>query len=51
MNIILFGMPLSGKTTIGQIISKKLNLKWLDLDREIEKLHGDAIGNIYTNLI
>lgn len=31
-NIILIGMPGSGKSTIGKLISQKLNLNYIDLD-------------------
>jgi shikimate kinase len=36
-NIILFGFPKSGKTFLGKILSKKLNLNFLDTDELIEK--------------
>jgi shikimate dehydrogenase len=36
-NIVFIGMPSSGKTTIGKIISKRLNKEFFDSDDEIEK--------------
>ena len=49
MNIILLGMPLSGKTTIGKIISKDLSMKRIDLDEQIENLHRDSIYELFLN--
>jgi shikimate kinase len=37
--IILIGMKSSGKTTTGQALSKKLGIKFIDLDSELEKTH------------
>ena len=37
--IILIGMKSSGKTTTGTELSKKLNVNFIDADREIEKTH------------
>ncbi len=45
-NIILSGMPSSGKTTIGKELSKKLNLKFYDSDEEIEKKLGKTPAEI-----
>ncbi len=45
-NIILCGMPSSGKTTIGKELSKKLNLKFFDTDIEIEKKYGKTPAQI-----
>lgn len=36
-NIILIGMPTCGKTTIGQILAKDLNKKFIDVDELIEE--------------
>ncbi|MBR2388695.1 MAG: shikimate kinase [Clostridia bacterium] len=36
-NIVLIGMPSSGKTTIGKIISEKTNKPFFDSDEEFEK--------------
>ena len=35
-NLVLLGMMGSGKSTIGNLISKKLNLKFIDIDKEFD---------------
>lgn len=37
MNIVLIGMPSSGKTTVGEILAEKLSREFFDNDREIEQ--------------
>lgn len=39
MNLILFGLPSSGKTTIGQKLATHLSLPFIDTDRMIEELY------------
>ena len=36
-NLVFLGMMGSGKSSIGLIVSKKLNLNFFDVDTEIEK--------------
>jgi shikimate kinase len=49
-NIILIGMPASGKTTIGSLISEKLkNYTFIDTDTFIEKTIGLKITEIFKN--
>ena len=35
-NLILIGMMGSGKSTIGSLVSKKLNIKFIDIDNVLE---------------
>jgi len=46
-NIVLLGMMGSGKTTLGKIISKKLNRKFIDIDNEIEIKEGMKISDMF----
>ena len=39
-NIILVGMPASGKSSIGKIIADKLGRRFVDADEEFEQMHG-----------
>ncbi|MCH3963072.1 MAG: shikimate kinase [Clostridium sp.] len=46
-NIVLIGMPGSGKTLIGSKISLKLNKKFVDLDEYIENKEGCPVTEIF----
>ena len=48
-NLVLTGMMGVGKTTIGKMLSKKLKLKFLDIDRIIEKKEKNTIRDIFRN--
>ena len=47
MNIILSGFMGCGKTTIGKIIARKLNLDFIDTDKLIEEKEGRRIREIF----
>jgi len=48
-NIILVGMPASGKTTIGALLAEKLNCYLhIDIDSLIEKTQGMKISEIFS---
>lgn len=47
MKIILIGLMGAGKTTIGKELSNKLNLKFIDMDDEIEKQSKMSIVDIF----
>ncbi|MBO7224727.1 MAG: shikimate kinase [Bacteroidales bacterium] len=47
MNIALIGMMGSGKSTIGKLLSEKLNFKFIDTDEEIIKLANCSINKIF----
>ena len=46
-NIVFLGMMGSGKTSIGTLFSKKLNLDFFDVDNYIEKDQGMKISLIF----
>lgn len=45
--IILVGMMGAGKTTIGKLLSNKLNYNFIDLDKIIEEKSGVKINTIF----
>lgn len=45
-NIILIGMPASGKSTVGRHLSKKLNMDFVDTDNIIEENEGMRLQEI-----
>ena len=46
MNVTLIGMSGVGKTRIGQLLSKKLNYGFIDIDRIIEKAYGKSLKDV-----
>lgn len=62
-NVVLVGMPSCGKSVIGKILAEKLNLQFVDSDKEIERKTGltpekiileqgeDSFRNIETQVI
>ena len=46
-NLIFLGMMGSGKSSIGYLVSKKLNLNFFDIDHLIEKNEEMTISNIF----
>uniref|UniRef100_UPI00404A241E shikimate kinase n=1 Tax=Candidatus Pelagibacter sp. TaxID=2024849 RepID=UPI00404A241E len=48
-NIVFLGMMGSGKSSIGNLVSKKLNIPFIDIDCLIEERAGMSISEIFEN--
>jgi shikimate kinase len=48
-NLVFLGMMGSGKSSIGSLVSKKLNINFIDVDIEIEKKLDLKISEIFEN--
>tara|TARA_B100001057_G_scaffold429954_1_gene456371 strand:- start:1570 stop:2082 length:513 start_codon:yes stop_codon:yes gene_type:complete len=46
-NLVFLGMMGSGKTTLGKIVSNKLNKEFVDIDNLIEIQEGTTISDIF----
>ena len=46
--IILVGLPGAGKTTVGRLLAKRLNVDFLDIDEKIEQDTGKTISKIFA---
>lgn len=45
--ICLMGMPASGKSKVGKLLSEQLNKSFIDLDAEIERTANKSISEIF----
>ena len=48
-NLVFLGMMGAGKSSIGSIVSKKLDIDFIDIDKEIENKLGMKISKIFEN--
>ncbi|MEA5532687.1 shikimate kinase [Crocosphaera sp. XPORK-15E] len=48
VNIFLIGMMGTGKTTVGQILAKRLDYRFFDTDVLIERVTGQTINDIFA---
>lgn len=47
-NIVLIGMPMSGKTTLGRMLSQAFNKDFVDIDKEIVNREKMSINEIFN---
>lgn len=45
-NITLIGMPAAGKSSIGVVLAKRLNMNFLDVDLLIQQKHNKLLKEI-----
>lgn len=46
-NIVIIGMPGSGKSTFGQMLSQKLKMNYIDMDMYIEQYSNKSIKEMF----
>ena len=47
-NIVLIGMPGSGKTSVGELLAEKTGRRLINIDTEIEKAAGKTVSKIFA---
>lgn len=48
MNIILCGLPGTGKSTVGKLLAQKMNRDYVETDRQLESLYESSFGEMLT---
>ena len=48
MKYFLVGMPASGKSSLAKMISKEINIQFIDLDKEIETIEKKSINDLFN---
>jgi shikimate kinase len=47
--VYLVGMPGSGKSSVGEALAGLLDLRFVDLDREVEAAAGSTVEEVFSN--
>ena len=47
-NIVLIGMPASGKSTIGKMLADEIEYEYFDADHHLEKQENRKISDIFA---
>ena len=47
--MVLVGVAGSGKTTVGRLLAERLNVRFRDVDTDIERAAGKPIGDIFVD--
>lgn len=47
-NLVLIGFMGTGKTAVGRRLARKLKMKFVDTDDDIEKVSGMSVGKIFS---
>ena len=50
-NLVLLGMMGSGKSSIGCLVSKKLNLSFIDIDNIVVENSGMSVSEIFEKKV
>ena len=48
-NLIFVGLPGSGKSTVGRLCAKALNLPFVDADKFLEQREGRSVADIFAS--
>lgn len=47
-NLILIGLPASGKTSVGRVLARRLDMPFYDCDQAIEDAQGQSVSAIFS---
>jgi 3-dehydroquinate synthetase/shikimate kinase len=47
-HVFLIGLPGSGKTTVGRLAARRLGVRFVDLDEEVQRSAGVPVGDLFA---